>query len=832
METSVAAFSLIFLVPWVFDSFAAELLADQRGLHIICSRFAACLMMEGDPATSLDVASSRSLLSSRPLSGDFFFGESAVEESEVQGVRVHSSSTTVASPGTSGNNADTQVNDTYPSLPLTPEDCHEPICLSGYEKDEPLHKVEAMQIKYLRLIHRLGQSLQNLVVVQVLYRLQLACLIRAGESDGRRVSLKNNKAVAIATDLERVDHSDLNFNLKILLLGKTGVGKSSTINSIFDQEKVATDAFQPATDHVREVSGSISGIKVTLIDTPGLLSFCANQRQNRKILLSVKKVIKRSNPDMVLYFERLDSINVGYCDFPLLKLVTEILGPAIWFNTLLVMTHSASVAPETADVYPISYGGYVAQCTSVVQHYIQQAANDRRVENPVILVENHPSCKTNNRGEKVLPNGQVWKSQFLLLCISNKVLFDANVLLRFQDSFPLRQAGSRMPSLPHLLTSLLRPHSSSPTGDLHEVSDLYEEDEYDLLPHIRILNKSQFEKLSADEKNDYLDELEYRETLYLKKQWKEELRKRYILFSEEKPSTEDSIAETDSSEAVAMPDVAIPLSFSSDNPVYRYRCLVNYNDPWLVGPVLDSEGWDHDIGFEGINLEVSKDFRKELHTSIVGQMSKDKHDFNLQAESAAAFMDLQGGSLLSAGLDFHTSGGNLVCTTRGEAKLRTSNNQVIGCGVSLTSIGNKYVVGSKLEDSLVVGRRLQVILNVGGVSGCGQGAYGGSLEAILKGRDYPVRSDKISVVISALSFDKDMVLGSIIQSEFRPCRGTKMSVNVNVNSRKMGQVCLKTSGGHTELCLIVIIPILRALFRRRGCRKLLPSMEDRTGVED
>ncbi|XP_068664467.1 translocase of chloroplast 90, chloroplastic [Aristolochia californica] len=779
---------------------------------------------------SCQVASSKSLLSARPLSGDFIYGESVVEGSEDQGSTLGSGLRENASPGTSNFYVDTQVQE---SCPLLPQDCHQSNSVSKYEKDDPLCKVEALQINYLRLIHRLDQSPQNPVVAQVLYRLQLACLIRAEACDGRRVSLKNDKAIAIAAELEGVNHSDLNFSLKILLLGKTGVGKSSTINSILDQEKAATDAFQPATDHVQEVLGSINGIKITLIDTPGLLSSCAYQRQNRKILLSVKRFIKRSKPDMVLYFERLDSINTGYSDFPLLKLVTDILGPAIWFNALLVMTHSASALPETSDGYPVSYGGYVAQCTRVVQHYIQQAANDRRVENPVLLVENHPLCKTNNRGEKILPNGQVWKSHFLLLCVSSKVLFDANGLLRFQDSFPLRQAGSRTPSLPHLLTSLLQPHSYSSSEDLDEVSDLDEEDEYDQLPPFRFLKKSEFERLNKDLKKDYLDEMEYRETLYLKKQWKGELRrKRDILFSKDKASTNDANFETDSSQAVPLQDMAIPLSFSSDNPVYRYRCLANHNDQWHVGPVLDSQGWDHDIGFDGINLEVSEDFGKDLHASIVGQMSKDKHDFNLQAESAASFADLLRGSLLSAGLGVQTSGGNLVCTTRGGAKLRTWKNNATGCEVSLTSVGDKYVVGAKLEDSLVVARRLKFLLNMGRVAGCGQVAYGGSLEATLKGRDHPVRNDKTSVVISAVSFDKDTVLGGSIQSEFRPCRGTKLSANVSLNSRKMGQVCLKTSSSeHIELCLFVIVPILRALFRRRGSRTLLsPVEEEKTQV--
>jgi hypothetical protein len=46
--------------------------------------------------------------------------------------------------------------------------------------------------------------------------------------------------------------------------------------------------------------------------------------------------------------------------------------------------------------------------------------------NPVALVENHPSCQRNREGQKVLPNGQSWRHQMLLLCYSSKILSEAN----------------------------------------------------------------------------------------------------------------------------------------------------------------------------------------------------------------------------------------------------------------------------------------------------------------------------------------------------------------------------------------------------------------------
>jgi Toc86/159 family protein import component len=700
---------------------------------------------------------------------------------------------------------------------------------SNKKKMDPLAKIEDLQIKFLRLLRRLGQTQENLLVAKVLYRIHLASLIRAGESDLKRVNLGSNRAKAIAAEQEAAGLHELDFSFRILVLGKTGVGKSATINSLFEEMKTMTDAFRPATDRIQEVAGTVNGIKITVIDTPGLLpSSSSNARRNKKILLSVKRFIKKSPPDIVLYFERLDTINMGYSDFPLLKLITEVFGTAIWFNTILVMTHSSSALPEGHNGYPVSYESYVTQCTDLVQHHIHQAVSDSRLENPVLLVENHPQCKTNIIGEKVLPNGQVWKSQFLLLCICTKVLGDVNSLLKFQDSFQLGTlSATRLPSLPHLLSSFLRHHSiSSPNGVDNEIDedsllDTQEEDEYDQLPPIRILTKSQFERLTNSLKKDYLDELDYREILYLKKQLKEE----YQMRRENRRSKEENLVNDDnpdsqqvSPEAVLLPDMAVPPSFDSDCLVHRYRCLVT-GDQWLVRPVLDPQGFDHDVGFDGISLETALEINRNAFASVTGQMSKDKQDFSIQTECAAAYT-VPKGPTYSVGLDVQSSGKDMIYTVRSNTKLRNLKHNIADCGLSLTSFGNNSYVGAKLEDTITVGNRLKFVVNAGRMGGSGQVAYGGSFEATLRGSDYPVRNDNVSLTMTILSFNKEMVLGGSLQSEFRLSRSLKASVNANLNSRKMGQICIKTSSSeHLQIALVAAFTIFKALLRRKAIEK-------------
>ncbi|EXB39274.1 Translocase of chloroplast 120 [Morus notabilis] len=708
----------------------------------------------------------------------------------------------------------------------------EPVNGDSEDYEETREKLQMIRVKFLRLAHRLGQTPHNVVVAQVLYRLGLAEQLR-GRNGGRVGAFSFDRASAMAEQLEASGQEPLDFSCTIMVLGKTGVGKSATINSIFDEVKFGTDAFQTGTKKVQDVVGTVQGIKVRVIDTPGLLPSWSDQRKNEKILLSVKRFIKKTPPDIVLYLDRLDMQSRDFSDMPLLRTITEIFGPSIWCNAIVVLTHAASAPPEGPSGVPSSYDMFVTQRSHVVQQAIRQAAADMRLMNPVSLVENHSACRINRAGQRVLPNGQVWKPHLLLLSFASKILAEANALLKLQDSPPGKNFAtrSRAPPLPFLLSSLLqsRPELRLPEeqygddddldDDLDESSDSDNESELEELPPFKRLSKVQVAKLSKAQKNAYFDELEYREKLLMKKQLKEEKKRRKMMKQmaasvKDLPNEYGDNTEEESTGAasvpVAMPDLVLPASFDSDNPTHRYRYLDSSNQ-WLVRPVLETHGWDHDVGYEGINVERIFAVKNKIPLSFTGQVSKDKKDAHLQMEVASSIKHGEG-KATSLGFDMQTVGKDISYTLRSETRFSNFRKNKATAGISVTVLGDSLSAGVKVEDKLIANKRFQVVMTGGAMTGRGDVAYGGSLEAQLRDKDYPLGRSLSTLGFSVMDWHGDLAIGCNIQSQIPVGRHTNLVARANLNNRGAGQVSIRlNSSEQLQLALTALVPILRWL---------------------
>lgn len=704
------------------------------------------------------------------------------------------------------------------------------------EERKKLEKLQAIRVKFLRLVQRLGLSPDESVAAQVLYRLALI----AGRQTGQSFSLDAAKRKAM--ELEAEGNDDLDFSVNILVIGKAGVGKSATINSIFGEDKTGISAFQPATDSVKEIRGMVGGVAVRVFDTPGLRSSVMDQGFNRSVLASAKKFTKKNPADIVLYVDRLDAQTRDHNDIPLLKNITSSLGPAIWRSAIVTFTHAASAPPEGSNGMPLSYEMFVTQRSHVVQQAIGHAVGDLRMMspslmNPVSLVENHQSCRKNREGQKVLPNGQTWRPQLLILCYSMKILAEANALSKPQDPYDNRKLFGfrvRSPPLPYMLSSMLQsrahPKLSSEQGgdggdsdvDLADMSesDNEEDDEYDQLPPFKPLKKSQLAKLSREQKKAYFDEYDYRVKLLQKKQWKEELKR----MKEMKKRGKDGVIEQGFQEeegegdapapvAVPLPDMALPPSFDSDNPAYRFRFL-EPTSQFLARPVLDTHGWDHDCGYDGVNVEQSLAIVNRFPASVSVQITKDKKDFSINMDSSVSAKHGENGSSM-AGFDIQPIGKQLAYIVRGESKFKNLKRNKTAAGMSVTFLGENVVTGFKVEDQVAFGKQYSVIGSAGTVRFQTDSAYGANIEVQRRELDYPIGQVQSTFGLSIIKWRGDLALGFNSLAQFSAGRNSKVAVRAGINNKMSGQITVKTSSSeHLSLALVAIIPSLISAYKK------------------
>lgn len=280
----------------------------------------------------------------------------------------------------------------------------------------------------------------------------------------------------------------------------------------------------------------------------------------------------------------------------------------------------------------------------------------------------------------------------------------------------------------------------------------------------------------------------------------------------EMPEDFDGENGTPAAVPVPLPDMTLPPSFDSDNPAYRYRFL-EPTSQFLARPVLDTHGWDHDCGYDGVNVEQNLGIAGKFPAAITVQVTKDKKDFNIHLDSALSAKHGETGSSL-VGFDIQTIGKQLAYIVRGESKFKNLKKNRTAAGVSVTFLGENVATGVKLEDQISVGKRLVLVGSTGTVRSQKDAAYGANLEVRLREADFPIGQDQSSFVLSLMKWRGDLAIGGNLQSQFSVGRGSKMAVRVGLNNKLSGQISVRiSSSDHVQLALAGLIPIAISIYR-------------------
>jgi hypothetical protein len=89
-----------------------------------------------------------------------------------------------------------------------------------------------------------------------------------------------------------------------------------------------------------------------------------------------------------------------------------------------------SVLLSCSTGQPLALDFFYQQRGQQLQHMLRQVSGDQRLMTPTTLAENSPSCPRSAEGDMVLPSGNPWCRQLLMLLFTSKILGDAAITLK------------------------------------------------------------------------------------------------------------------------------------------------------------------------------------------------------------------------------------------------------------------------------------------------------------------------------------------------------------------------------------------------------------------
>ena len=204
-------------------------------------------------------------------------------------------------------------------------------------------------------------------------------------------------------------------NIKILVVGKTGVGKSALINALVGYEVSPESAMEAGTYKVEEIQTEMhGGVKVTFYDSPGLHDAKGKEREYLQQIID-----KCQDLDLILFCTKLTDTRVTEEDCDTICEFTRALGEDFWKNCVFVLTFANNVRPKTNIKDPEMKKKALRQKIALMSKKLREILRSK-AQLPTQVVKDIPFVPAGyyTPEHQHLPDGTHWFSCFWLACFT------------------------------------------------------------------------------------------------------------------------------------------------------------------------------------------------------------------------------------------------------------------------------------------------------------------------------------------------------------------------------------------------------------------------------